>query len=562
MPLRVLKAIVPDLSGHSSSTGTSYYVQQRTALFARVALTCSVAGLVIRTIADSLKGHPERIQISVYLWFAVSSLSFLSLWLFSRGGPRPQRLVRLAELAAVPSALIAASFAFRVATPNLLSSAISFGRAHPNFMASTDRGFIRVLFEFAGLMISLLVATQILAIRAALVPSSLKHSLVLAALVGLPICIFTAAGWPPMLPPIFVLAREDRGFLFVFGLNWWLFTGAACGVMARVVHRLQSEVQVAQRLGQYELGEKVGQGGMGIVYRARHALMKRPVAIKLLPPEAAGQNAVRRFEREVQLTSQLSHPNTVVIHDYGRTNEGVFYYVMEFVEGANLDQVSMASGPMPSGRVVHILEMVAGALGEAHEHGLVHRDVKPANILLGPRGGEPDVVKVLDFGLVRAIRAEVDVTDANVMVGTPLFMSPEAMRAPDQVDGRSDLYSLGAVAYYLLSGCHVFDGKTALEICAKHMQDTPRPLTALVPGIDVELEKIVLKCLAKEPANRFSSARELCHALSLCPSRRDWTPDAARAWWAIHKRLLHPVDPGDVLATGEFENRDTEQRAK
>jgi serine/threonine-protein kinase len=154
------------------------------------------------------------------------------------------------------------------------------------------------------------------------------------------------------------------------------------------------------------------------------------------------------------------------------------------------------------------------------------------------------------------------VTDANIMVGTPLFMSPEAMRAPDQVDGRSDLYSLGAVAYYLLAGSHVFDGKTALEICAKHMQDTPRPLTALVPGIDVELEKIVLKCLAKEPANRFSSARELCHALSLCPSRKDWTPDAARAWWAIHKRLLHPVDPGGVLTTGEFENRDTEQRAK
>jgi serine/threonine-protein kinase len=519
-------------------------------------------GLAIRITADLLKGHPERIQVSVYACLSMASLSFLGLWLFSRHPPRPQRVVQLAELIAVPTALIAASFAFRLATPNLLSSAISFGRAHPDFMVNTDRGFIRVLFEFAGLMLSLLVGTQILAIRAALVPSSLKHSLVLAALVGLPICIATAAGWPPMLPPTFALAPDDRGFLLVFGTNWWLFTGAACGVMARVVHRLQSEVQVAKRLGQYELGEKVGQGGMGIVYRARHALMKRPVAIKLLPPEAAGQDAIRRFEREVQLTSQLSHPNTVVIHDYGRTHEGVFYYVMEFVDGATLDQVGMASGPMPSGRVVRILEMVAGALGEAHEQGLVHRDVKPANILLGPRGGEPDVVKVLDFGLVRAIRTEVDVTDANIMVGTPLFMSPEAMRAPDKVDGRSDLYSLGAVAYYLLSGCHVFDGKTALEICAKHMQDPPGPLTALVPGIDVELERIVLKCLAKEPANRFASARELRHALSRCPSRKDWTPDHARAWWAIHERLLHPVDPSVVFPTGEFESGDTQQRAK
>jgi hypothetical protein len=562
VPLRVLKAIVPDLSGHSSSTGTSYYVQQRTALFARVALTCAAAGLVIRTTADLIKGHLERVEISVYICLAFSSLSFLGLWLFSRRRPRPQRLVRLAELAAVPPALIAASLAFRLATPNLLGSSISFGRAHPDFVGSADPGLIRVLFEFSGLMLSLLVATQILAIRAALVPSSLKHSLALAAMVGLPICICTAAGWPPMLPPPFALAPDDRGFLFVFGINWWMFTGAACGVMARVVHRLQSEVQVAKRLGQYELGEKVGQGGMGIVYRARHALMKRPVAIKLLPPEAAGQNAIRRFEREVQLTSQLSHPNTVVIHDYGRTHEGVFYYVMEFVEGATLDQVSVASGPMPSGRVVRILEMVAGALGEAHEHGLVHRDVKPANILLGPRGGEPDVVKVLDFGLVRAIRAETDVTDANVMVGTPLFMSPEAMREPDKVDGRSDLYSLGAVAYYLLSGHHVFDGKTALDICAKHIQDAPKPLTTLVPDIDLELEKIVLKCLEKEPANRFSSARELCQALSLCPSRKDWTPDKARAWWAIHTRLLHPVDPSNVYATGEFASGDTEQRVQ
>jgi serine/threonine-protein kinase len=163
---------------------------------------------------------------------------------------------------------------------------------------------------------------------------------------------------------------------------------------------------------------------------------------------------------------------------------------------------------------------------------------------------------------VRAIRAEADVTDANVTVGTPLFMSPEAMREPDRVDGRSDLYSLGAVAYFLLSGHHVFDGKTALDICARHMQDAPRSLSTLVPGIDPELEKIVLKCLEKEPANRFASARELCHALSLCPSRKDWTPDKARAWWTLHARLLHPVDPSNAYGTGELENRDTEQQAQ
>lgn len=419
-------------------------------------------------------------------------------------------------------------------------------------MFSTDPGLVRVLFEFSGLMISLLVATQILAVRAALVPSSLKHSLILAAVVGLPICIFTGLGWPAMLSSAFPMAPDDRGFLTTFGLNWWLFTGAACGVIARVVHRLQSEVQMAKRFGQYELGEKIGQGGMGTVFRARHAMMKRPVAIKLLPAAAADQDAISRFEREVQLTSQLSHPNTVVIHDYGRTHEGIFYYVMEYIEGATLEQVSVASGPMPSGRVVHILEMVAGALGEAHERGLVHRDVKPANILLGPRGGEPDVAKVLDFGLVRTVRIESEITTPGIMMGTPLFMSPEAMKHPDRVDARSDLYSLGAVAYYLLSCHHVFEGESALDVCGQHLHASPKPLSALVPAIDPELAKLVLSCLAKDPAERPSSARALCDALSRCPSRGQWTSEMATAWWSHHQPLLQPRDPAQTFITGEF----------
>jgi eukaryotic-like serine/threonine-protein kinase len=504
-----------------------------------------------------VKGHPERIQGAVYVCFAIPNLLLLGLWLFTRGKPRPLRTLRLGEIVAVSGGLILASFAFRLSTPGLLSSSISFGRTHPDFVLSTDPGLMRVLCEFSGLLLSLLVATQILAIRAALVPSSLRHSLILAALVGLPICIFTGIGWPAVMPSTFPFSPDDRGFLVSFGVNWWLFTGAACGTIARVVHRLQSEVQVAKRLGQYELGEKIGEGAMGVVYRARHAMMKRPVAVKLLPAAAAGQEAIARFEREVQLTSQLSHPNTVIIHDYGRAHDGIFYYVMEFIEGATLEQVSVASGPMPSGRVVRILEMVAGALGEAHDHGLVHRDIKPANILLGPRGGEPDVAKVLDFGLVRTISTRPDVTNANVMMGTPLFMSPEAMRTPDRVDARSDLYSLGAVAYYLLSGRDVFEGDSALVICEQHLHAMPKPLSNLVPSVDPELEKLVLTCLAKDPAKRPSSARALCNALSRCPSREAWTSDMARAWWAVHERLLHPLNPSEVFGT-----RDGQERAR
>ncbi len=551
MVVSPLKAIAPDLPARSSSAGTSQYIQQRTALFAKVALACSFTGLVIRATVDTVKGSPEGLQGSVYACFAIPNLLTLGLWLFARGKPRRLSTLRLVEIVAIPAGLILASFGFRLSMPGLMASAIAFGGAHPHFVGSTDPGLIRVLFEYPALLLSLLVATQILAVRAALVPSSLRHSLVLAAVVGVPICAFAGSGWPAMLPPPFDFASQDRGFIASFGLNWWLFTGAACGVIARVVHRLETEVQVAKRLGQYELGEKIGEGAMGVVYRARHAMMKRPVAIKLLPPETARQEGVARFEREVQLTSQLSHPNTVVIHDYGRTHEGTFYYVMEYIEGATLEQVSAACGPMPSGRVVHILGMVAGALGEAHEHGLVHRDIKPANILLGPRGGEPDVAKVLDFGLVRAVRAPAEVTHANAMMGTPLYMSPEAMRTPDRVDSRSDLYSLGAVAYLLLAGRDVFEGDNAIVICEQHLHSEPRPLSGLVPGVDPELEKLILQCLAKDPAARPPSARALAAALARCPSRGEWTSDVARAWWAVHERLLHPVSPSKTFLTGE-----------
>jgi hypothetical protein len=545
-----LKAIEPDLPFHSSSTGTSHYAQQRASLFARVGLACSFAGLLLRLIADVVKGQLGLVQASAYLYLVFPPILMLGLWLFTRGKPRPQRWVHLVELVALSGGVIAASFAFRMSTPPLLLGAAASGGGHPNALLGLSSDFVRIPYEFSGLLISLLMATQILTVRAALVPSSIRYSLVLTAVVGVPVCLFTGLGWPNTMPSAPPLVENARGFLMTFGLTWWLFTCAACAVIARVVHRLQSEVRVAKRLGQYELEEKIGHGGMGVVYRARHAMMKRPVAIKLLPAEAAEEKSIARFEREVQLTSQLAHPNTVVIHDYGRTHEGIFYYVMELIQGATLDRIVAGSGPMPCGRVVRILEMVAGALGEAHEHGLVHRDVKPANILLGPRGGEPDVAKVLDFGLVRTMRMQARVTNADIALGTPQFMSPEAMKTPDSVDGRSDLYSLGAVAYYLLSGQHVFEGQSAIEICGHHMHTPPRPLSDLVPGVDTELEKLVLGCLAKAPTDRPQSARDLCDALLLCPSRAEWTGEKARAWWTIHDRLLHPIEPAKPLPAG------------
>jgi serine/threonine-protein kinase len=512
----------------------SIYIQQRTSLFARVAASCSAAGITVQVLSDLAKGH---LHGEAYVLFAISNLALVGLWLFSRGKARPLHVIRGAELVAISISMLASGSAIRLTMPGLVTAVSEYCHNHALFSAG-DPGLVRLVTELAGMLTALLLATQTLAIRAALVPSSLGHSLALVTVVGLPLTITSGLGWPAMFPADFHLVPREHAFLFIFGTIWWLFTSAVCSVIARIVHRLEAEVEVARRLGQYELGDKIGEGGMGVVYRARHALMKRPVAIKLLPPEQAGQEAIARFEREVQHASQLSHPNTVVIHDYGHTPAGVFYYAMELIEGATLEQIVHATGPMPSGRVVHVLRGVAGSLAEAHEQGLVHRDIKPANILLGPRGGEPDVVKVLDFGLVRSLRTQAELTNAGALMGTPLYMSPEAIKSPDKVDARGDLYALGAVAYYLLAGRNVFEAGSAIEICAKHLHDPPEPLLGRVPDLDPELERLVLACLAKEPEERPPSARALLDCLEQCPSRAAWTRARAQAWWHEQPSLL------------------------
>ena len=219
---------------------------------------------------------------------------------------------------------------------------------------------------------------------------------------------------------------------------------------------------------------------MGVVYRARHVMLRRPTAIKLLPPEKAGEETLRRFEREVQLTAQLTHPNTVSIFDYGRTPLGVFYYAMELLDGLNLAQLVGRDGPLPAGRVVRILTQVCGALAEAHGVGLIHRDIKPANIILSERGGVADVATVVDFGLVKKIDpGDADrtqaVTASNVVTGTTLYLAPEVIAGGRAVTARSDLYAVGAVGYYLLTGLPVFEAETIVEIFAHHLHTPPVP---------------------------------------------------------------------------------------
>jgi eukaryotic-like serine/threonine-protein kinase len=331
--------------------------------------------------------------------------------------------------------------------------------------------------------------------------------------------------------------------LFLSGLGIFAFTLLVETLQASI----RNETVAMRRLGQYVLLEEIGRGANGMVYRARHALLRRPVAIKLLNPDLTNEDTAARFENEVQMTSQLTHPNTVAIYDYGRTPEGLFYYAMEYLAGIDLDQLTRKFGPQPEGRVIGILRQICGSLAEAHRIGLIHRDIKPANILLTRRGGLCDVVKVLDFGLVKArhLRAPDEVS-ANAVVGTPHFMAPEAVNEPQAVDARSDLYSVGAVGYWLLTGKTLFDSADVQELLDGHVNAIPRrPSERVGRAISGDLEEIIITCLAKNPQERPKSAESLDAALGRCVSAGTWTSQDAEKWWAANLASIEsaPVPP-------------------
>jgi serine/threonine protein kinase len=335
--------------------------------------------------------------------------------------------------------------------------------------------------------------------------------------------------------PLTILRYLFRSLLALLGIG-----AAAIFAFTLVVSRLQHHARKAaveaKQLGQYRLQEKLGAGAMGVVYKGQHAMLRRPTAIKMLNLDRVNEASIQRFEREVQITCKLNNPHTIAIYDFGRTPEGVFYYAMEYLDGIDLQSLVEQYGPLPEGRVVQILRQVCASLYEAHSLGLVHRDVKPANIMLNRRGAEPDVVKVLDFGLVKATHDDRPGGEAGGDIsGTPLYMSPEAIQTPEMIDARSDLYAVGAVGYFLLTGQTPFAAHTLGELCQQHLTAIPEPLTQKSGRpISEPLEHAILCCLEKSRAKRPQTARDLVAMLDR--SVAVWSVDDAESWWSRHER--------------------------
>ena len=533
-------------STYFSDPAARAFLQKRVAAFGLIGMLLGGTALLFRAILGILFGFiDEELKNPSFILHALSILPMLAIWLICRRGDLKLRTIGVVEY----TGLLTASFGYIGMGMNI----------RPEVGADTITAFILALMLFA---------------RSVFVPSSARRTAILGVMIGIPL---VAAMYSHYLTVDLSIWRRfgyyDTGISkyrvagsqLVITLMWWTLTVGLASLASRVIHRLREEVSDIQSLGQYQLERKLGEGAMGVVYEATHGMLKRPTAIKLLRPEIADPDALSRFRREVQLTAKLTHPNTVTIYDYGRTPDGLFYYAMELLSGATLTQVVEAGGPQPIERVVRVLRDAALALNEAHDVGLIHRDVKPSNIMLARQGGVCDVTKVLDFGLVKNLGTidELERTNTLSIKGTPHYLSPEAIQDPQGIDARSDIYALGAVGYYLLSGRHVFEGKTIIEVCMHHLHTKPIPLSEVCPGeIPAGLEELIFSCLAKSQADRPATGQKLADALDNLQVEQ-WTRADAEGWWeSFGPKIEAAKEPISSKATEKTVAIDLEERQK
>jgi serine/threonine-protein kinase len=455
------------------------------------------------------------------LFFVAAAIAGIALYVASRRG----------EIS--PARLLDAGLVFYVAC----AFGIAVGRAPGSMHRTADVLFGLLPAECLWIVVYPLV-----------VPTPPKRMLVASLL---------AASAGPLafaLPAVVSDTPVDRADLLFFFTNY-LCAGVAYTV-SRIVHRVSMRLKQAREIGSYALVEKIGEGGMGEVWRAKHRLLARPAAIKLIRADAIGMSdrshdaALQRFEREAQDTATLGSVHTVNLYDFGVTQDGDFYYVMELLEGLSLEQFVKKFGPMEPGRAVYALRQACHSLAEAHARGLIHRDIKPANIFLCRLGPDEDFVKVLDFGLVKHVAAGETVaqlTMEGALTGTPAFLPPEIAMGT-AFDERADIYALGCVAYYLLTGELVFSRETPMAMALAHVSEVPRPPSerseVAIPPL---LDALILQCLAKDPAGRPASAFELASRLAATVPADAWTDDHAHQWWQLHWEPPASTPPPDVV---------------
>ena len=494
---------------------------------------------------DLLTQAAERLSTVAYVYaFVFFMAGFLPPLLFDRATLFGSVLFWLPGVLAISVALLVALIARsgRLEVASVLTLGLwfevvsSYGIAAAEFLDP-----MRLSHPFLGLS---WVAVWVLCFTV-VVPTRPRRAIVaaLAAVSSVPVMVAIAmATIAPTLKP------HPIAF-FIWFIFPYLLVILMAFVGARVVYGLGTEVTRARELGAYKLVERLGQGGMGEVWRAEHRLLARAAAIKVIRPALAGQpqnggassDAMRRFEREAQVTASLRSPHTVNLFDFGVAADGSFYYVMELLDGLDVDTLVRRTGPLAPERAVHILKQICHSLSEAESRGLVHRDIKPANIFLCRYGEDYDFVKVLDFGIVKAARnggaagdTAMTMTVANVIQGTPAFIAPEQALGAGDIDHRADIYATGCVAYWMLTGQQVFEGETAVALVVHHAQTPPVPPSqrSEMP-IPAALDALVLRCLAKRPGDRPQSAKALLRELDALPLV--WTEEQARAWWSRHQ---------------------------
>jgi eukaryotic-like serine/threonine-protein kinase len=405
----------------------------------------------------------------------------------------------------------------------------------------------------------LLAMTYTLVGRSIIVPSSFRRTLWISGVSAIPIVVYFAI---QRVSAAFEQSARNGRIFFALGILWCVLAVLEAAANSRQLYGLRAQLREIGKLGQYTLEEKIGEGAMGVVFRATHAMLRRPAAIKLLAKDRTSGKDQARFEREVQLTSRLVHPNTISVFDYGRTADGVFYYVMEYLEGLDLDRSSRNTAPSSRPEPFTFWRRFAGLLARRTRSPSSTATSSRRNIMLTARIDEPDVVRVVDFGLVRTAGIGVDESRTEAVAGTPMYLSPESISRPESVDGRADIYALGAVAYFLLAGRDVFEGNTMVEVLSRHMLEEPRPpSTHLGKALPSDLEAIVLQCLAKDPGARPDSAATLLASLLDCEDAARYDKAAAFAWWRKRAARFRGGPSPVVIGSGatmtvDFRGRD------